>query len=555
MAGFVSSSSSDRIFWRIFSLLIAVGTAAGLSGEYTCFYNSVQKAYRLQKGVDHTGAAWGKFEDDIERTGYGILSVFTNSTYPDAFQVGCAGYLEGALTSTRISQLYTNFWNSTFGTQYPQKVVAYTQATIAWTTKQANANAGDRYWDQVQLVLAQLDGLVGGQNDYAAAADTKLEFWQLYLLNMLGDLDDLIPALQRQEHVAQGVPVPDLADENHVDWVRFHSHCSSIVKPTPDFQELFAAHEMWSSYFQMLNVYKHYQFGLAGVVSKVSFSSYPGLLSSEDDFYVLSSGLVVMETTNGVYNMSLYDSIQPESLVSWVRVIVSNRLATSGADWVQVMARYNSGTYNNQWIVVDYKLFVAGSKVLANNTLWIGSQMPGIFESADVTSVINSQGYWPSYNVPYFEDIWKISGYAAMYEKYGDFFSYAECPRAKIFRQRQASAVDVASMQHLVRYNDWQHDPLSLGCPGNQLAARFDLSPSNTGNCSAGAFGAINGKIASAEMTPRLAASIVAGPTHDSLPPFAWTAENERRFSNTLHVGQPRVFDFSWFETSPPTSL
>jgi hypothetical protein len=36
----------------------------------------------------------------------------------------------------------------------------------------------------------------------------------------------------------------------------------------------------------------------------------------------------------------------------------------------------------------------------------------------DVTPVINQQGYWPSYNVPYFKDFFVISGYAAMEQKY-----------------------------------------------------------------------------------------------------------------------------------------
>ncbi len=79
--------------------------------------------------------------------------------------------------------------------------------------------------------------------------------------------------------------------------------------------------------------------------------------------------------------------------MSWVRVIVSNRLTNNGPDWAATMEKYNSGTYNNQWIIVDYKLFKKGVKPLAPNTLWIASQLPGFFESADVTSVVNSQGY------------------------------------------------------------------------------------------------------------------------------------------------------------------
>jgi len=55
-----------------------------------------------------------------------------------------------------------------------------------------------------------------------------------------------------------------------------------------------------------------------------------------------------METTNDVYNTTLYDLLTPQSLMSWIRVIVANRVATQGREWHNIMKRYNSGTYNNQ---------------------------------------------------------------------------------------------------------------------------------------------------------------------------------------------------------------
>jgi len=260
-----------------------------------------------------------------------------------------------------------------------------------------------------------------------------------------------------------------------------------------------------------------------------------------------------METTNAVFNLTLYDVIKPETVMSWIRVIVSNRMASSGSEWVNLMANYNSGTYNNQWMVVDFKLWQQGMTQLAPNTLWIGSQMPGYFESADVTNVINSQGYWPSYNVPYFPKIFEISGYAYMEKIHGNFFSYEECPRAMIFRKKQAEANTLSELQTLMRYNDWEHDPLSLGCPLNQIASRLDLAPSNSTAifCSPAAFGAINGKITSASQVPQLQASIIGGPTHDTQPVFAWTSQVSEQFATTFHYGQPQSFDFDWMTVQP----
>jgi hypothetical protein len=53
--------------------------------------------------------------------------------------------------------------------------------------------------------------------------------------------------------------------------------------------------------------------------TKVSFSSYGGVLNSGDDFYVLSSGLVQWETTIGNSNVALASEfISPLAIPEWV---------------------------------------------------------------------------------------------------------------------------------------------------------------------------------------------------------------------------------------------
>lgn len=62
-------------------------------------------------------------------------------------------------------------------------------------------------------------------------------------------------------------------------------------------------------------------------------------------------------------------------------------------------------------------------------------------------------GYWPSYNVPFHEKIYALSGYRKMWERYGEEFSYDLCPRAKIFRRDQAGVKDLESLKHIMRSN------------------------------------------------------------------------------------------------------
>ena len=58
----------------------------------------------------------------------------------------------------------------------------------------------------------------------------------------------------------------------------------------------------------------------------------------------LFSKLVVMETTNSVLNNSLYEYVTTETVLTWMRVIAANRMASNGSEWTQLFSRYNSGT-------------------------------------------------------------------------------------------------------------------------------------------------------------------------------------------------------------------
>ena len=64
-----------------------------------------------------------------------------------------------------------------------------------------------------------------------------------------------------------------------------------------------------------------------------------------DDYYQLSSEMVMLQTTNSVFNTDLYSLITHESLLSWQRVRVANMMANSGQQWYDAVRRYNSGAF------------------------------------------------------------------------------------------------------------------------------------------------------------------------------------------------------------------
>jgi hypothetical protein len=51
-----------------------------------------------------------------------------------------------------------------------------------------------------------------------------------------------------------------------------------------------------------------------------------------------------METTNDIMNGSLWDLVKPQSIFTTFRVMVANRMAKNGKEWVEIYARENSGT-------------------------------------------------------------------------------------------------------------------------------------------------------------------------------------------------------------------
>ena len=298
-------------------------------------------------------------------------------------------------------------------TAFVQQNDAFVKASIL-----SAAPTADPYWYHVALTWEHLAGLVAGYE--ASGQEPLLSRTDFLLLNAMVDLSSIIhrPFLNSEAAVRE--------------YTRETTHCSALVKVAPDLSELWTSHNTWTGFFTMLRVIKKITLPfnnptpgapkLEVPAEAVVFSGYFGTLASTDDFFVLSSGLVVQETTNAVYNMTLLATISPRSVLTWARSIVANRIAADGEAWTQIFRRHNSGTINNQWMVVDYNRFEPGKPLVAG-TLWVLEQLPGFIEAADMTRTL-AYGYWPSYNRPYFESVRDRSGAKEMASRYGEDYSY-----------------------------------------------------------------------------------------------------------------------------------
>ena len=137
-----------------------------------------------------------------------------------------------------------------------------------------------------------------------------------------------------------------------------------MFKQTPPHRIRSCYHVETFSSLKKYNLNYHLKHGSSIVVPghTATMSSYAGSIFSLDDFLTLSSGLVTTETTLFIYNSSLYTHLAADGqLMEPARVMVANRLSTGGRMWTDLVSKHNSGTYNNQWMVIDYnKLEEAG---------------------------------------------------------------------------------------------------------------------------------------------------------------------------------------------------
>jgi hypothetical protein len=199
------------------------------------------------------------------------------------------------------------------------------------------------------------------------------------------------------------------------------------------------------------------------------------MLISTDDFYVLGQGMAMIQTSLNVLNTTIYNELTPKSLLAWQRVRLANAMATTAPEWAAIFAQDNSGTYNNQYIVIDLNKYnqatgttSEGAKVLLNDTVWLIEQMPGLVAAADQTNLLQTQGYIPSYNLPFYNSIYDKSGYPAHFKEN----PYSTAPRALIFKAEAPKVTTVGEMEALMRYNDPVNSTTS---PASAICMRGDI--------------------------------------------------------------------------------
>ena len=533
-------------------LLSSVFSASDPKVTYiSCWYNSDDNiTYELK--LDATADAWAMFNDSYSSVGWGQVHIWTNPKSESYKQMYCAGFADTFLTKSRVAEyfyLYKEAQINDRNGQWPEKWTTWFSSNIEYM-RQMTKSPSDDYWERTRLIMAQYDGMVKGYEKARTESDpviSELDFW---ILQSAGDLDDLTEVLA-------GKPVRD---------PELTLKCTGMVFLENDengnVNDIYFAQDTWSDYRDLHAYLKEYNLNIPEFTAhRVTISTRTGHLASVDDFWTNDKGLLVLETTMHNFNHTLYDLyVKPQSILTWIRSYHAMFATQDGKSWTEHFIRENSGTYNNEYLVLDTKKFTKG-KPLQNDTLWMIEQYPGDNSmSKDMTQELIDQTYWPSINTPWFPELFELANYTGTQKadpQKANFWSYYDQPRMKVIQHHAKDVTSYEAFQSYMRYNDYKNDPdLQIPYldgsgtwsePAQGILSRYDLRPDEgTPYGAKNHFGGLDTK------TARVS-SFLANQTWDAIlspenkynPPF-----NFDDWPEISHDGITNTWKYDWIQFS-----
>ena len=486
---------------------------------------------------DNLYIATAFYDPSLNEKGWDTLHLTTNKIFSDEIQAEGAGRLEASLTKERIFNHYTNAKSS--NGIITDKVKDFFEKQEKYIIKMKNENPDDIYFYNAYLIYLQFKGM-REQYNKEIEKEKKLEGMELYLINSFGDLFE----------INQTFYPPNLNNmtlEEIQNYLLITNHCTSLYKVKSDLSDIFLGHNSWYYYTMMTRIFKEYNlnFNHPSIKCKtVYFTSYPGSIVSNDDFYVTSNDLSIIETTNSNMNVSIYKEITYNSLLNWQRVQIANRLSTNAKEWTEHFAYNQSGTYNNMYMVLDMKKVDLEKKIIENDAMKIIETLPKYYVINDITDYLK-RGYWPSYNVPFSDEIYKkslIDESIKKNPKLKQGIDYNMCSRAQILRKYQSDVIDLDSFKKLMRYNNYKDEPMAYKSPVNTISARGDLNEKSS------CFGAFDCKVTSVKNLKGKDKIfyLYGGPTNIDTPQFRWN--ETKSCENFTHIGLDNEPNYGWIE-------
>ncbi|XP_050427477.1 putative phospholipase B-like lamina ancestor [Adelges cooleyi] len=408
------------------------------AGMRISFWGQNNNPEKIRKGVARAYYRPGLFEN-----GWAVLEIETQHNYPDTVQAMAAGYLEGSLSWQMIHWHWQNTVENTCvgRKRFCERTRKFLEENTKEVKRLAEKHDQDPFWHQVNLFYTQLKALEEGwrQGVKRSRQDIDIPSIDFLWMNIVPDLKDFERKLNSSKDLNPDRPALSVALLKITDVDPFDYVLASSAS---------------GYYGSMLRIKKRYDFGYrikgnenSPVVNGkiIEFTSYPGTIFSQDDFYRITQTMsntesTVVGTQIQNNNRVLWEKImKPEQVLMGARVMAANRLAVDGKTWSEIFTARNSGTGNKQWLVLN-----------SNNVsteFWVVEQLPDFTCSEDMTQELLSKGYWVSSSYPYHPEILRLSNNERDNES-------PDHPVANVLHRGQQNVTDVQSMVDLMRGPD-----------------------------------------------------------------------------------------------------
>lgn len=523
-----------RISTYILVAVALIGLGAIILGEFDFLHVEKDGIYSATVSWNHKGGYhiefWGQGNDlanvqlnvarayyktSIFESGWSFIEIETSSKYPDIVQAYAAGLLEGSLTW----QLIYHHWQNTINAvceKWPiecWRLMEFFRENAAAVRERAELLAAtDSFWHMVRLFYIQLDGLEAGwkyavrRSRQTVEMNTEHFLW----LAMAVDLPDLEQMLNDSD-----------SQSNYTKGMVF---LKSL--PREGLEPLIAiGHNTIAPYTKMLRLLKKYTFGYH-VLPKTSapvpgrsiiMSSYPGALSSHDEFYLIQGQnheLIVAGAPWIVAKRSLWNFINTkDQVMSSIRVMTANRLKTNGQHWFDSISLQNDVDIRRQWITLEPRV----------GTIWFIKQLPRITHKTYISKQIAVSGV-----------LWSTEEIRLHENNETDRNPY-DIVKSEMIARLQTNITTMKQFRRLMRGHNHETSIIENEEQARILTYRGDLRKEPL------PFGVIDTKIILADINGIDTFEAISGPsTLGSKQPFQWS----KIFPNISHIGHPDVFNF-----------
>jgi hypothetical protein len=290
--------------------------------------------FNEQSSSSHTGIANLNVSFTFDTTGWNIVSGEVENLR--SAPMYALGYMEGFTTAIEITKFYELTSKQTCRNPQFRSWLStrYSSMIHRFRTASTFPPGCDRFYSSAQAFYSQLFGMLDGHNAYYSShPSNQLDYFDLLCMNSEAQLSELFQLFSHSG------PLPS------------RERCSAIVA-RDQFGGIIVSHSTWNTPEEMIN--RNFKF-LKSRFEKlnIQMSSYPGFVSSTDDWTLKPDSFLITETSISGELTEATNAKMPDFL----RIISAFAASSSGQGWIDNFTKCDAptGTYLSQWIIVDFE--------------------------------------------------------------------------------------------------------------------------------------------------------------------------------------------------------